>query len=466
MLDEEALLDEIRSVPEDDVPRLMLADWLEEQGDPRAELIRVQLELATCGPDDPRRESLVNHESRLIADRRPALIRRLNPLGVRDVRFARGFVDRILLEGSAFLDRPRTLFRYAPVLTGLMLRKLAPAAATDAVTRMLKLPELSGLKSLDLAGCHLSGAAAAAIAESPIAAGLRKLNLASNHLAGEGIQALTKGSLFPELEWLHLGANALGIHDVRTLTRGSFLEPVKELFLPRNRLGDDALRRLAFSESITGLRSLDLSDNDLGPGAILGWSESSLLTHLEEVKLSGNPIGSTGCLRLATSSNTSHLTRLDLSRCDLDPQALENLATSTYLKHLETLDLSGNPIGRGLDWLSRLPVDKLRHLSLAETGSRADQIINLLQCHAWPGLQELDLSRNPVSDSLCHELLKLPVCRQLRVLKLASTRLTARVAGTLAAADELTQLNVLDVSGTELASEAVLKTRFGNSLIG
>ena len=39
-------LQAILADPDDDTPRLIYADWLEEQGDPRGEFIRVQCELA------------------------------------------------------------------------------------------------------------------------------------------------------------------------------------------------------------------------------------------------------------------------------------------------------------------------------------------------------------------------------------------------------------------------------------
>jgi uncharacterized protein (TIGR02996 family) len=50
----DALLRAICENPDDDAPRLVYADWLDEHGDPRqAEFIRVQIELA-CLPDDAR----------------------------------------------------------------------------------------------------------------------------------------------------------------------------------------------------------------------------------------------------------------------------------------------------------------------------------------------------------------------------------------------------------------------------
>src|SRR5262249_7808777 len=52
--DEDALLRGIRAAPEDDLPRLVYADWLDDHGDAsRAELIRVQCRLAGLAEDDP-----------------------------------------------------------------------------------------------------------------------------------------------------------------------------------------------------------------------------------------------------------------------------------------------------------------------------------------------------------------------------------------------------------------------------
>src|SRR5438094_583437 len=45
MIEPEALLAAIAAAPDDDVPRLVLADWLEERDDPLGEFIRLQIEL-------------------------------------------------------------------------------------------------------------------------------------------------------------------------------------------------------------------------------------------------------------------------------------------------------------------------------------------------------------------------------------------------------------------------------------
>lgn len=75
MTDAEALLAAVLERPEDDIPRLVLADWLEENGEPeRGEFVRVQIELAAMGDCpawcDPADETC----ERRIAERRERLL--------------------------------------------------------------------------------------------------------------------------------------------------------------------------------------------------------------------------------------------------------------------------------------------------------------------------------------------------------------------------------------------------------
>ena len=48
------LMKEVRANPDDDEPRLVLADWLEERGDDYGTFIRAQCELAQLATDDDR----------------------------------------------------------------------------------------------------------------------------------------------------------------------------------------------------------------------------------------------------------------------------------------------------------------------------------------------------------------------------------------------------------------------------
>ena len=64
----EAFLHAILEAPEDDAPRLVYADWLDDHGQPaRAEFIRLQCALAKLPPDAPQRPEMRQREEELLS---------------------------------------------------------------------------------------------------------------------------------------------------------------------------------------------------------------------------------------------------------------------------------------------------------------------------------------------------------------------------------------------------------------
>src|SRR5262245_13561869 len=53
MIEEDAFVAAILAAPHDDTPRLVFADWLDERGDPRGELLRIATELEALEAADP-----------------------------------------------------------------------------------------------------------------------------------------------------------------------------------------------------------------------------------------------------------------------------------------------------------------------------------------------------------------------------------------------------------------------------
>src|SRR5262245_51645294 len=86
-----ALLAAIRAEPEEDMLRLVFADWLEEQGDPRAEFIRLQCSLASMAQDDPRWQELERREEELL--RQHGETWKGNPPQKVEVSFLRGLLS-------------------------------------------------------------------------------------------------------------------------------------------------------------------------------------------------------------------------------------------------------------------------------------------------------------------------------------------------------------------------------------
>src|SRR5262245_9632541 len=77
-----AFLRAIKEQPDDDGPRLIFADWLEERGDPRGEFIRLQCALARTDEDDPRRADLIRREQELLRQHKEVWLQQLGLRGL------------------------------------------------------------------------------------------------------------------------------------------------------------------------------------------------------------------------------------------------------------------------------------------------------------------------------------------------------------------------------------------------
>src|SRR5437773_1150439 len=104
MTTEKAFLSDAAEHPEDDAPRLVYADWLDEQGrSDYAELIRVQCRLASSTPDAPDYvdlEERLRELNRFIDVGTPAGWPRLRHLEY-ETDLERGFPDSVEVEVDA-----------------------------------------------------------------------------------------------------------------------------------------------------------------------------------------------------------------------------------------------------------------------------------------------------------------------------------------------------------------------------
>src|SRR5258707_731391 len=92
MTHDDAFLQAIIDRPDDDAPRLIYADWLDERGDPRGEFIRVQCALAGMDEYDPRRWDLMARERELLSRYAPEWLG-ATIATLPGWRFRRGFLE-------------------------------------------------------------------------------------------------------------------------------------------------------------------------------------------------------------------------------------------------------------------------------------------------------------------------------------------------------------------------------------
>jgi uncharacterized protein (TIGR02996 family) len=138
MSEREAFQRAICENPDDDTPRLVFADWLQEHGEEeRAEFIRLQIQLARRTYQPREAVQLKQREQQFLAR---ALRWKGEVPGVDYVQFARGFVEYArFLSGADFVRASGTApFRFV-YLRGLV----------DLIT-VMKIPNIQQIECIDL----------------------------------------------------------------------------------------------------------------------------------------------------------------------------------------------------------------------------------------------------------------------------------------------------------------------------
>src|SRR3954471_25092659 len=96
-----AFLRAIRDRPDEDLPRLIYADYLDERGDPRGEFIRLQIERPSLHFADPRRVELAERERELLRRHEDEWLGPLSAV-VSSHEFRRGFVGYVMVMTDTF----------------------------------------------------------------------------------------------------------------------------------------------------------------------------------------------------------------------------------------------------------------------------------------------------------------------------------------------------------------------------
>jgi uncharacterized protein (TIGR02996 family) len=314
MPSDEAFLHDIVEHPDEDAPRLIYADWLDEHGRPeRAEFIRVQCALAA----DPEDADLRRRERELLAEHGDAWRQEVPDWAREDCEFRRGFVAAVGCLVGDWLRHGDELVRRLPVEEVRFRRDptAEPAALAGApslarlrslildyvplgdagLARLIGSPHLGRLTELWLPGNDLGAGGAALVAAAPRLAGLVILDLRDNDLGDAGARALTASRTLSGLGALQLVNTRVGDPGAEALASGPW-RGLTQLYLGHNRIRDAGAQALARSAPAS-LRVLDLRANAVGNIGARALSGSAPLGDLELLDLEGNPIDIAGDLR-------------------------------------------------------------------------------------------------------------------------------------------------------------------------
>ncbi len=417
-LEEETLLAAIIEHPDDDRPRLAMADLIAPRDLRRAEFIRIQCLLAVPGDNDPRLPGLRNREEELLRDFAKQWAAPLDGW-VEGSVFRRGFVEAVTVDLRQLVDHAHDIFGRAPVRELTLVYDGEDEEFLGGVMRVAQSPYLQRVTTLDLSQITLDEIAFSLLMASPHLRYLKSLLISDEDCTVASAQVLAQASHLFQLNTLAL------------------------LGYIGSTLGDVGVEILASAPHLSSVRELLLINDRVGPTGVQALARSPYLTHLTTLALGGgnytlNRIGLQGVEALVSSPNFASLTSLDLDFNQIGDKGAEALAVSSYMTNITSLRLQANMIG--------------------DAGARA-----LATSHAFSQLSLLDLSHNPIGDRGIEALAVSPLLAQLSILWLYQTRITWRAVQTLVntpSALHLRELNLVNTAVGHKGVEALLQSPY------
>ena len=352
----------ILDAPDDDAPRLVYADWLDERGDSeRAEFIRLDVRVARMSSADPEWAAVHRRVAELRQPNFQEWVDRLPQFpGVHWEAFTRGFISVVRFETpAAYFDHAPAVFAASPIRE-VRLHNFhfqdCPRLADSRPLRRVRVLDLND-------GNRIANKGAEALFRSENLANLTVLLLGNNLLGSAGARSVAEAPYMRGLERLRIDRNDIYDDGVRFLAASERFTRVRSLDVSRTRVGDPGVEALARSRGVRRLQSLDLSNNLVTDEGARLLAASENVTELRVLFLHTNSITDDGVTALARSPQLAGLQHLLLRTNLIRDKGAEALARSPYLQHLRELYVGGNTIS-----------DQARAELLARFGSRLRDI--------------------------------------------------------------------------------------------
>ena len=487
---ESALLAAIEAEPDNDLPRLIYADWLEEHGQAeRAEFIRLQCELAQMPLAHPERPHRHQRAEQLLYDHELRWLGEWNRARLIDWRFDRGMLDTIEMGPRPFLWHGQELLQREPVRRLRLNGPYGEGVAAEVIPQIIQVPHFARIRGLDLSNSHVLNDWVRALSALTLQPHLEELNLRGQPpLRDAEILLLTNSPAFARLRSLQLPR--LGTHQRRfsDKMRQGALATLNDLRWPdpeeesaersRTTLPDWLWTRgwkrldLSLRGSVLVDASARLRESPLVAEALLlratatlpsGRELTTINPRLPRLAIFGEPdseaTDATACYRSLTALEPNCLESLTHHAPQLTRghfAALASLPTLGSLGecHLHSLqepfrDDDIAPLVEA-SWFSQLS-----RLSLIGFGREPSTARRLADAPSLARLEELRVG--PLTDP--RPLLRSPWLRgNLTGLGLEVTSLSAAVAEQLAYCEGLRHLRWLDLKSGSVISGAVMRT--------
>lgn len=480
MTDREALYRAIIANSSEDTPRLVYADWLQENDRPEeAEFIRLGCWLATASPDHPDFvERQVRQEELAIWLAAYAPGPKLKFKAGLEVEAGagwwtftrRGFPRFIEFDGTHH-PGVKAIRALAASLTHafdtlptrwLVIRYVS----NEQLAELLRQPIMAQLDSLTVqfyTAVEPNTEAACLIANAPNLKNLRGLSLGFNWDEA-GTAALCQSKHLGGLEWFSIPGEELSPSAVRAYGSADWFCNLRE-FRPGPFFPGEGFAELCRLGPFRKMHSLKLQQTYFADGVWRAFAESGAFPALVHFEVADHALDAAQMAVLARMKwfRASHV---DLSFCYMTDETAVTLASAAWLKGVRWLGLRGNVFGpTGAAALARSPnLANLRYLDLSQNSVGARGLGAVAANPALRRLISLDLGGRPhhvghlTAKHFEGFLSKLDM-PQLRHLSLRGRPIGAKAARLLANEKfaSLTRLNLRDCGLTDATVRALLE---------
>ena len=439
---EAALLKAILAAPADDLPRLVYADWLDENGQPeRAEFVRTEIEMATMMPDrdtapsardQPRYRPLERRAGELWNAHYQTWFPGLDKYA-DEYQTHRGFPYHAAVAARRFVTHSAALFRIAPTIFDVIIDKIGGNAAALA-----KCEAFAHVERLSFFETPFRTAEAEAFFPCEHLHKLKVLDVAyTDHQIGpDGAESLALCPSLVSLEDLNLNSNA--IHDTgaaEILGQRKF-RTLREIDFGNNGLSSAVAEDFVVNRHLDQLRILDLSWNHMTATGVNVLCGVPHLARLERLELHNNPLGLAVAVGLTLATFAGSLTKLGLYGCELGDEGLAELFAGRFPK-LTDLGVGSNTLGEAA--VAALAANDglaaVESLHLSACGLTAAVASGLARVRTLPALGYLNVGHQPMSAPALTALLSGPLLQSVERLHIERAEVDDAGARAIAAAD-------------------------------
>jgi|GEM_PF-2124872 len=417
MNDHDALLRAIVENPAEDTPRLVFADWLDENADTfptpavvrqRAAFIRDDIAMSQRDEFDPPRlrweliEKPQRETEAWVKETLPNL-----PEGydfISEPRFRRGFLSGVILDSKYRRALPEPPVDQSPIaclrffacsLLGIeLLRRVGWRSRIMALEfargGRTSLTDFHSLFALDNLAC------------------LERLAFLEHTIDRRELDRLVTSAMFSRLVAVTITYTPVGNAFVESFNRLGTPIALRELQLRGCRIAPSAVAQLLVTPAAKNLKSLSFGGDRIGtPEKFHSLSRVSTPPLIRSLDMSNDTLNEGGLELFLTSPLVPGLQRLILSDCGLNRTRASLIADGMF-DSLRVLDLSCNPIGN-------------------------DSAVAIANSPHFAGLRVLELSHSQVGDEGIEAILDSPLAENLVLLDLRGSPASAEMKEVLKA---------------------------------